>query len=88
MQFKDLPLRKCVACNQMFTKSNLYRIVRIGDTCSLDLTYKGQGRGAYICKNKECIDMAAKKKALSRALKCAVNQEVFNSLYMELENGR
>lgn len=88
MQIKELPLRKCVACGQMFPKDKLFRVVKDASGCSVDFTYKAQGRGAYICKNKECLDAALKKKSLNRSLKGAVNQEVFNNLYMELENDR
>ena len=72
----------------MFAKDRLFRIVRTEKDCSLDLSYKAQGRGAYICRNKECIDLALKKKSLNRSLRQAVNTEVFDNLYLELENDR
>ena len=87
MKGKELPLRKCVACNNMFPKDRLFRVVRISGEVSLDLTYKAQGRGAYICKDAKCIALAEKKKSFNRALKCPVNNEVITNLYTELENG-
>lgn len=88
MDTKQLPLRKCVACGQMVPKDGLFRVVKTADGIQLDITCKAQGRGAYVCKNKECIDMAAKKKSFNRSLRHAVPTEVFDNLYMELENDR
>ena len=88
MDTKQLPLRKCVACNGMFEKHKLFRLVRLSDGIHLDLTNKMQGRGAYVCKNKSCIDLALKKKGFNRSLRQAVPTEVFDNLYMELENDR
>ncbi|QFJ55696.1 RNase P modulator RnpM [Pseudobutyrivibrio xylanivorans] len=87
MKAQELPLRKCVACNCMKPKNELFRVVRLPEGIQLDPSYKGQGRGAYVCRNLECIALAQKKKSFNRALKCAVSDDVLNSLYMELENG-
>ena len=87
MNDKALPLRKCVACNQMLPKDQLFRIARVDGKAQLDLSYKAQGRGAYVCKNADCITLAEKKKAFNRGLKGPVSDEVINSLKMELENG-
>ena len=87
MKNKGLPLRKCVACNHMIPKDQLFRVVRIDGQVKLDLSYKAQGRGAYVCKNKDCVALAQKKKAFNRALKGPVSEEVINSIQMELENG-
>lgn len=87
MEKKELPLRKCVACNKMFPKDQLLRVVRLNDTVELDLSYKAQGRGAYICKNEACLAIAEKRKSFNRSLKTAISPEVIANLYMELENG-
>ena len=85
---KKIPLRKCVACGNMLEKDKLFRLVKDSDGVKLDKTYKFQGRGAYVCKNKDCLDLALKKKSLNRSFKQAVSDKVFDSLYMELENDR
>ena len=87
MTGKPLPLRKCVACGQMISKDQLFRVVKIDGKAQLDLSYKAQGRGAYVCKNSKCVAMAEKKKSFNRALKGLVSEEVINSIKMELENG-
>ena len=85
---KKIPLRKCVACGNMLEKDKLFRLVKSPDGVILDKTYKYQARGAYLCKNKECVDLALKKKSLNRSLKQAVSDKVFDSLYLELGNDR
>ncbi len=88
MDTKQLPLRKCVACGQMLPKNQLFRLVKTSQGVQLDTSYKAQGRGAYICRSRSCLDAALKKKSLNRSLRQAVNEEVFNILYTELENDR
>ena len=87
MNSKLLPLRKCVACNKMLPKDQLFRVVRVDGKVMLDLSYKAQGRGAYVCKNEACISLAEKKKSFNRAFKGIVSEEVINSIKTELENG-
>ena len=84
---KELPLRKCVACNKMLPKDQLYRVVKINGQAQLDLSYKAQGRGAKKKKNANCVALAEKKKSFNRALKGIVSEEVINNIKMELENG-
>jgi hypothetical protein len=71
----------------MIPKDQLFRVVKIDGQAQLDLSYKAQGRGAYVCKNSECVAFAEKKKSFNRALKGLVSEEVINSIKMELENG-
>lgn len=47
----------------------------------IDKDNKGEGRGAYICHDTNCVDKALKKKKLSRALRC----EIDSSFYEELK---
>ena len=88
MSTKELPLRKCVACGQMLSKDKLFKVVKSENGIFFDKAGKASGRGAYVCKSKECVDLALKKKSFNRALKQAVSNEVFDYLYMELENDR
>lgn len=81
MKSKKIPLRKCVACNERKSKSDLIRIVKKEDKkVEIDLTGKANGRGAYICRNVDCIDEAEKTKKLSRALKMEVSKDVYEEL--------
>lgn len=78
---KSSPKRMCVVCRQMFDKKSLIRIVK---TCSgevkIDETGKTNGRGAYLCKDINCIENAKKRKALDRALNTTIGDEIFEEL--------
>lgn len=52
---------------------------------SLDFKGKKPGRGAYICKNQECLKKIRKSKALERAFECTVPDEVYDQLSVEME---
>ena len=82
MKQKKAPLRQCVACKEMKEKSKLIRIVKLADSNEfiLDETGKLNGRGAYICNNKSCIDLAVKKKLINKSFKANVNLEIYDQL--------
>lgn len=88
MTARKVPLRKCTGCNQMKEKRELVRVVRSPEgEVSLDLKGKKPGRGAYICKNKECLAIAQKSKRIERALQCNISPELYDSMLKEIENG-
>ena len=81
MKKKKIPLRKCVACNESKPKKELIRVVKNNENfVDVDLTGKKNGRGAYICSNKECLEKAMKNKRLSRALEIEIPEEVYDKL--------
>ncbi|MBR3299994.1 MAG: YlxR family protein [Clostridia bacterium] len=84
MGVKKIPMRMCTGCREMKPKQELIRIVKSpeGDI-SLDTTGKKNGRGAYVCKNIECIKKIKKQKALNRAFDTPVEQDIYDSLEKE-----
>ncbi len=83
---KKVPMRMCVGCRNMFTKRELIRIVKSPEGgLSLDFKGKQPGRGAYLCRNSECLLRAKKTRALSRALSETIPEEVFNELSAQME---
>ena len=79
--------RMCSSCRQMKEKEELFRIVLVkGEEPELDLSYKIQGRGSYICKNAECIKTGLKKHSLERSLSHSVKQEIYDEM-SEIING-
>lgn len=85
---KKVPLRKCTGCREMKPKKELIRIVKCEDgTFKLDTTGKMQGRGAYICPNTQCLELAHQSKGLERSFKEKVPQSVYEELKEELEKG-
>ena len=85
MQQKKTPMRKCTGCNEMKPKKELVRIVKSpeGDI-SVDLTGKKSGRGAYICKNTDCLLKAKEGSRLEKAFECKVPPEVYDRLCKEI----
>lgn len=70
----------------MKSKKEMLRVLRSAEgEVFLDITGKKNGRGAYICKDAGCFEMARKKKALERSLKIEISEEVYDSLKGELE---
>lgn len=82
MKKKKIPLRKCVACGEGKPKKDLIRIVNNKDNgVTVDLTGKKNGRGAYICSNINCLNLAIKNKKIPRAL----GTEIPDNIYEELK---
>ena len=67
--------RTCIGCRKKDYKYNLIRMIKTNET-ELDLCFKKQGRGFYICKNEECLKKAIKNKGL----KLNIDDEKFNEL--------
>ncbi len=73
--------RMCIACRQMKDKRQLVRIVKNKDgKISVDLTGKQNGRGAYICKDRDCLAKMKKQKSLHKAFKINVDEEIYNQV--------
>lgn len=51
---------------------------------SLDLTGKKPGRGAYICRDPQCLQKARKARRLERAFSCKIPDEIYEKLEGEL----
>jgi len=67
---KHLPQRTCIACRQIKEKKALIRLVRAdNEAVEVDISGKKPGRGAYLCPNKACWEMALKKNRLEHALR-------------------
>jgi predicted RNA-binding protein YlxR (DUF448 family) len=78
---KKIPVRKCVATNEKLPKNELVRVVKNNEgKVFVDLTGKANGRGAYLKKSNDAIDVAIKKNSLGRALECTIEQEVYDEL--------
>lgn len=87
MKVKKIPLRMCTGCMEMKPKKELIRVVKSPEgEVSVDLTGKKSGRGAYICKNAECLEKSFKTKRLSRNLDVVIDEEIYNRLREEINN--
>jgi predicted RNA-binding protein YlxR (DUF448 family) len=95
MIMKKVPLRKCTGCGEMKPKHELVRVVRAPEKTdengvvregeiSIDLTGKKSGRGAYVCKNIDCFNLAKKKRGFERSLSCKIPEEVYRAMAADL----
>ena len=83
---KKKPQRSCVSCRTVRDKSDLLRVVMTpeGDVV-YDPTGKLAGRGAYLCRNEECITQELKKAArLSKGLKKPLTEDEIKALAKSL----
>jgi len=87
MGTKKVPMRMCTGCREMKPKRDLIRVVKVsGGEIKLDLTGKLNGRGAYICRCKECLQKAQKSNALARAFETRIDDGIYAQLETELDN--
>ncbi len=71
----------------MFPKKELIRVLLTPEgEIKLDLLGRQNGRGAYLCKNTECLEKAVKSKALNRSFGMNISPEIYESLREELAN--
>lgn len=78
-------LRKCISTYNVVNRNNLFRIVKTpNNEIKVDFTYKLNGHGAYLSKDKDAILNAKKKKLLSKALQIDVPDEIYDYLLSRL----
>lgn len=88
MQMRKVPMRMCTGCGQMKPKRELVRVVKSQDgEIALDLTGKKAGRGAYVCRDIECLQKARKARRLEKAFSCRIPDEVYDRMEEELQGG-
>ena len=76
----------CVGCREMKEKRDLIRIVRTPEgEAVLDPTGKRSGRGAYVCRQEECLRRAIRQKQLERQLEINLTEEISGMLTSEME---
>lgn len=84
---KNLPKRTCIGCNEIKDKKELIRIVKNKENAIfIDKTGKANGRGAYICNDIKCLEMAIKTKKLERTFETKIDEDIYNQLKLEIQN--
>lgn len=78
------PIRRCAACRVSRPRGEMLRVLRRADG-SVGLSRGGHadGRSAYVCRAKECIERAAAGPPLARALRTEVPAAVLAELKAE-----
>ncbi len=83
---KKIPMRQCIGCGEMKSKKELLRILKTAeDEITLDATGRKNGRGAYLCFSRDCLEKAVKKKGLERSFRMKIPKEVYERLGEEFE---
>jgi predicted RNA-binding protein YlxR (DUF448 family) len=71
----------CLGCREMIPKKDLMRVIRNEEgALEYDPGSKKNGRGAYLCRNSDCIAKAIKHKSFSKALGSEPNAVVLDML--------
>jgi uncharacterized protein len=82
---KKIPQRMCVACRTMRSKRELIRLViSPDDGISLDPSGKKPGRGAYVCRSRNCLEQAISGHKLDKGLKTRVSISIIAALAAEM----
>ncbi|MCI9463194.1 MAG: YlxR family protein [Lachnospiraceae bacterium] len=83
---KKTPMRQCVGCGEMKSKREMMRVLKTAQgSIELDTTGRKNGRGAYLCMEKECLVKAGKNKGLERSFKMNIPDEIYEKLEKEFE---
>ncbi len=86
---KQPRLRQCVGCRQMRDKNEMIRILRTPEgTICLDSTGRMNGRGAYLCKDPDCLAQAEKNHGLERSFRMKIPKDTMEELRRQLESQR
>ena len=83
---KKNPMRMCVGCHEMREKRDLIRVLKMQDnTFCIDPAGRKNGRGAYLCKNPDCLELAVKNHGLERSFKMSIPTEIVAELAEEMK---
>jgi len=81
MDTKKKPERTCIACNNKKDKQELLRIVKSKEgIIDVDISGKKNGKGAYICKNEECLNKLIKTKRLEKVFEKEIDIEIYENI--------
>lgn len=75
-----------MACREPKSQTELIRIARVDNEYRLDINHRLGGHGAYVCKARECIDKAIKKRMFNRSFKTNLPEGIYNELGKYEEN--
>ncbi len=83
---QKVPMRKCVGCGEMKNKKELIRVLKTPEEeILLDATGRKNGRGAYLCRDQECLLRAVRNNGLERSLGMKIPEEIYENLKKEMD---
>lgn len=76
-----IPIRTCIGCQCKKPKKEMIRVIKTPEgNIEIDRTGKKSGRGAYLCSNVECLDIALRKNNLNKSLKKDIPLQTIDKL--------
>ena len=81
-----ISVRTCIVCRTKGKREDFFRITRKLNDIFLDLSYKSDGRSAYVCKDMKCICLLTKKKSLNYAFKKNISLDNYDIIISEMKN--
>lgn len=77
----------CLGCQEMRPKKELLRIVKTPEGfLEFDPTSKKNGRGAYLCSNKECLSKALKFHRFEKTFGMKPSEETIREIERQLNS--
>jgi len=76
-----IPVRTCIGCKCKKPKKEMIRIIRAPDgKIEIDKTGKKSGRGAYLCGDVKCLDIAFRENSFNKSLKQDIPRQTLDEL--------
>ncbi len=73
--------RTCIVTRKALSREEMFRVVKTPNhEIKIDSTYKAQGRGCYISKDKDIILLAKKKSLIEKHLKVSDCTAIYDEL--------
>lgn len=95
MPNKHIPERTCIGCRCKKPKAELLRFAfdAVEQRLAFDLRKKLPGRGAYLCRDENCLHLTLRQHSLDRAYRTKVPkscyqqlEKLFNDVMNEIES--
>ncbi|MBX6378182.1 MAG: YlxR family protein [Clostridia bacterium] len=85
VRVRKVPERTCLGCRKVQGKRQMLRLVRTPDGQVVwDPSGRRAGRGAYVCPETQCVEVALRPRVLERALRTTVGPEEVARLRQEV----
>ena len=76
MNIRHVPQRTCISCGTKRNKSSLIRIVsNSSGSVVVDILGKMNGRGVYLCYDKNCWDIGISKEMVGKKIGSSISSE-------------
>ena len=74
-------IRTCIVSKSLYPRESMFRVVKTPNhEIIIDSTYKAQGRGCYLSKDKNLILKAKSKHIIEKHLRVSDCQKVYDKL--------